>query len=159
VPPIFDDYVEFYHYLHQLSVIPMVKGTQTVLVKTDGTGTIIPDTAYDTIHYVESAPFFQMYRGGKFGFMASDGTILVPPILTSTSPFCNGMAPIEANGKWGVMSTEGYCLMPQFDEVGDLELDEPVRVRIGDQWGFVDENDHFTLDEDDAAWYACIPSE
>ena len=152
IPAQFDDYVELFHYDFRRSAIPMVIGGKTVLVKSDGSGEIIPNTEYDTIHYASYTPYYRMWKNSKFGFMSANGTVYVDCICDEYYEPLNGISVYRSGNKWGLIDMGGNVVAPIFDEIIDPEPDECVKVRIGEEVGFVDENGKFTTDEDESYW-------
>lgn len=153
VPAMFDNYVELFHYNFRLSAIPMVLDGKTILVKADGSGDVIPNTEYDSIHYASYTPYYRMWKDGKFGFMASDGTVYVDCICDNYYEPVNGLASYQSGGKWGLIDMLGNVTAPIFDEIIDPEPEESVKVRVGDNIGFVDKNGNFTIDDEEAYWH------
>ena len=63
--------------------------------------------------------------------------------------FCNGVAFFSKNNKEGVLLSTGEFTAPIFDEI-DYAIEEPFKVRIANEWGFINEEGVFTTDEDEA---------
>lgn len=152
IPALFDDYVELFHYDFRRSAIPMVHEGKTVLVKTDGSGDIIPGTQYDSIHYASYTPYYRMWKNGKFGLMTADGKVFIDCICDEYFEPLNGVSVYRSGDKWGLIDMSGNVVAPIFDEIIDPEPDEWVKVRIGEAIGYVDENGNFTTDEDESCW-------
>ena len=66
--------------------------------------------------------------------------------------FVNGVCSFKKNGLWGVMVADGSSTDAVFEDI-DMEPDEWVKVKLNGEWGFIDEDNQFTLDEE-AAYYA-----
>jgi hypothetical protein len=61
--------------------------------------------------------------------------------LTSTyefaGPFCNGLARVRKNKKWGYIDTTGSIIIPiKYNEVENFS-DGMARVRVGQKWGLI----------------------
>ena len=66
--------------------------------------------------------------------------------------YCNGIGTFEINGKWGVMREDGEHTEAIFDEV-ETDFDVAVKVRIGEVWGWINEEGQFTKDGDEACYW------
>lgn len=53
-------------------------------------------------------------------------------------PFCNGIARVKLNHKWGFIDTTGNVIIaPKYNEVSNFS-DGLAKVRLGQKWGLVD---------------------
>ena len=152
VPAKFDDYVETYNLNFRRASVAMELNGKDVLVKTDGSGEVLPGTECDAIVSMPFSHYFAMYKGGKFAIFAANGKMYVDFICTSCSDFSNGLAVYEADGKKGVIYTNGTVLPAKFDEIDSPELESCLSVRVGDEWGFIDQDGNFTTDDEEAFW-------
>ena len=59
----------------------------------------------------------------------------------------NGFTLIYKGGKRGFITDEGQVCNPKFDNIDVIEMGEPVRVRLGDQWGCVKTDNEFVTEE------------
>ena len=48
----------------------------------------------------------------------------------------DGFLPLLKDGKWGIYSDGNSYISPLFDEL-EIQSEEYLRARIGDQWGWV----------------------
>lgn len=156
VPAKFDNYVELLHYDFRRKAIPMLLGKHTVLVKTDGSGDIIPNTEYDSIRYAMYTPYYSMMRNGKIGFIYPDGTILIDCICDRYWEPLNGISVYASGNKYGVFDNNGNVTAAIFDEFVDADLDDFVKVKVGNEIGYIDNTGNFTTNEEDAFWMATI---
>ena len=62
------------------------------------------------------------------------------------SPY-NGYCVFEKNGKYGFITEWGELCEPRFDEIDVIDMGEPVRVKLGDQWGYVTTDNEFVTEE------------
>jgi hypothetical protein len=54
----------------------------------------------------------------KWGFIDSEGDMIIEPRFEDTLGFSNGLAAVEVDGKWGFINTEGEVIIePQFGGV------------------------------------------
>ena len=129
------------------------------VVIADGIGTWHIQPEYDYIGY--PCDFTHVRKDNKWGVLnVSTGEYLIPPECDSISHesiflFINGLAVYDKDGKTGVISSCGAFTAPEFD---DVEWSEgSVKVKYQDKWGFINEENKFTTDEDEA-YYACQDS-
>ena len=53
-------------------------------------------------------------------------------------PYCNGLARVKSNNKWGFIDTTGSVIIPlKYNQVENFE-DGLARVRLGQKWGLMD---------------------
>lgn len=159
LPALFDDFLMLTNAEVEMGnrVVAMVNGKYGVVLA-DGIGkTWVLEPEYDYIGYPNSITHVE--KDGKFGvFSFSEGRFLIPAdcdIVYETMRgfmFSNGIGFYQKNGKQGVVCDYGQFTDAIFDEVeGDCE--GWVKVRIGEEWGYIDENNQFTTDEDEASYY------
>ncbi len=158
LPPIFEDIhvLTFTDYSKGKLVTAAINGKYGV-VRADGVGTWIIEPKFDYIGIPNSLT--QVYIDNKWGVIkVPSGEYLIPPDCDSVSGsngflFVNDLAIYEKEGKTGVITSNGHFTAPEFDEVEWWD-DGAVKVKINDEWGYIDENDTFTTDEDEA-YYSC----
>jgi hypothetical protein len=69
--------------------------------------------------------------------------------------FCNGIGYYKRAGKYGIIHESYHFTDAIYDDL-ELEPEGPVKVMLNGEWGYIDQNDAFTLDEHEAAWCAGI---
>ena len=60
---------------------------------------------------------------------------------------CNGYCVFEKDGKYGFITEWGEMCEPKFDEIDIIEMGESVKVKLGDQWGYVTTDNEFVTEE------------
>ena len=158
LPPIFEDIhvFTFIDYNKGKLVTAAVNGKYGV-VKADGVGTWIIEPNFDYIGIPNSLT--HVYINNKWGVIKlPSGEYLIPPECDSVSRnngflFVNDVAIYEKDGKTGVITSDGHFSAPEFDEVEWWD-DGAVKVKLNGEWGYIDENDQFTTNEDEA-YYSC----
>ncbi|MGX8707906.1 MAG: hypothetical protein ACSW72_04040 [Bacteroidales bacterium] len=135
--------------------IPVRKNSRCGLVKPDGIGTPVSPFQYDLLFrkpYSEYVKYIAILDG-KYGVLLPDGSEVVPCQMDCIydSLDTHGLLPILRGGKWGFMEEAGGFVEPKFDELM-IRSEQYLRVRINDQWGWVDGDDQFTLDIDQACY-------
>lgn len=94
--------------------------------------------------------------GGRWGYISTDGQIVIEPVYERVYPFSEGIAAVKLNGRWGFIDTDGTVIVPcEYDEVersfkdGKGELLEDNTVYVFDKNGTqVDAYKQATYDED-----------
>ena len=152
VPAKFDDYIETYTSDSRPEAMPMVLNGKAVLVRTDGSGDVMPGTECEDITAVAFSPFFAMHKGGKIALFNANGKMILDYICKECPEFGGGLATYEVDGKVGVVYTTGVVLPARFDEIDSSEPYSFLSVRIRDVWGYVDKRGFFTGNKKEAFW-------
>lgn len=143
VPAIYKEIGPLFHYdLKDCLVGASNEEGKYALINPDGKGTPITPFVYD---FVDSTPFMAFYpviQNGKLGFVNGKGEMITPCELDHYQEPFNDIVTIDANGKYGVLTLWGLYVKPIFDEIEDDD-NEMVHVRLGDKWGFIDDNGEF----------------
>ncbi len=88
------------------------------------------------LDYVEGLA--QVQHKGKWGFVNTDGQIVVSTQYDECKDFSNGKAEVRIGNKWGYVSaTEKLIVSPYYDETKKYNIGSGC-VRKGTFWGFVD---------------------
>ena len=132
VPAKFDDYIETYTSDSRPEAMPMVLNGKAVLVRTDGSGDVMPGTECEDITAVAFSPFFAMHKGGKIALFNANGKMILDYICKECPEFGGGLATYEVDGKVGVVYTTGVVLPARFDEIDSSEPSSFLSVQISD---------------------------
>jgi hypothetical protein len=122
----------------------------------DGEGAWIIQPEFDYIGIPNNLT--HVYKDGKWGVLnLKEGNFLIPVECDSISHehgflFVNGLAIYTKNNKTGVITQSGQFTDAIFDDVEWWE--GAVKVLLEGQWGFIDENNQFTTDEEEACYSA-----
>jgi hypothetical protein len=89
------------------------------------------------------------------GFINREGKTIIEHRFTAARPFCEGLAAVREDGKWGYVDHSGrFAIEPKFDAVGVLDYpgDDPMdfaegcaAVRSGGRVGFIDLTGKFVI--------------
>ena len=157
VPALYTDYYQLFDYenpetseLKNFPVCAYNEEDKCALVTTDGKGTPLTPFIYDSIVKDTFDNYYTTHVGHKEGMMKSDGTVIVPCEMDTIYENFNGIICIEAQGKWGLVTTWGTYVAPVYDEM--TEKDENVYVRKGETWGYLDEEGNFIDEADEDTW-------
>ena len=158
VPPIFEDYLLLsYHDYKKGSKVVVMKNSKWGLIKIGEENKWILEPEFDYIGYPNNITY--VVKDKKYGVInLYEGNFLLPLELDFVTTengimFCNGISAYGKNDKQGVIMSNGELTEAIFDEVDAPEMGESIKVRIGDQWGFINENGQFTQDEDEAYYF------
>ena len=91
-----------------------------IFVKKDGkyylvdeTGSKISEQGFDAAYPFASSEPAAVCIDGKWGFVSTDGTIVIEPQYTEAKSFSNGLAGVANNGMWGYINTDNVYRIPQ----------------------------------------------
>lgn len=77
-------------------------------------------------------------RGGKYGFVSEDGTVVAECVYDRARDFSEGAAAVCRDGLWGFIGTSGEWLRePEYEDCGDFS-EGIAPVCVGGKWGFAD---------------------
>jgi hypothetical protein len=104
--------------------------------------------------------FARFVRDGKFGFFDKTGQIVIEPKFDFAQPFSEGLAAVCMDcqkkteneysyfhgGKWGYINKEGELVIPlEFEAVNSFDNGK-ARVKIDNQWKYLDKNGELLSD-------------
>jgi len=137
-------------------IVAMQNGKWGVVLA-DGIGTWLVQPEYDTIGYPNNLTY--VCKDGKWGVIELSTQELIIPLecdkifADNGFMFINGIGYYEKDGKTGVITTSGIFTGAIFDEA-DGDPDGFVKVKFNGEWGFINEDNKFTTDEDEAYYYS-----
>lgn len=142
----FNDIGSFFH--HHETPKPTEKEGKFGLITGDGTNVQLCDFNYRiiaTYPNTKSLFVFIVNRDANtFGILNSEGTELVPSILTSFHKLCNGILTLESNGKYGVIDVETHdVILPQYDYADCSEIEGKVIFTKDGVKGYVNTHNEF----------------
>ena len=128
--------------------IDSIAGSNLFFAKIDSTGGIIDryertiisfSTALEEVVGI-SENRIGVKLEGKYGFVNSNGQLIIANRYDDIQLFSEGLAAYQLNGKWGFLNEqEQLVVQPYYDEV--LPFNQNVAaVRDGTQWGLIDQN-------------------
>lgn len=122
------------------------------LVAADGTGKPLTEFVYDQIRCKHYTSFYTCYQdtseGPKMGLLNNKGQEIVPCKMDHIYEISNDIIHFEQNGKFGLITIWGLYIAPIYDEMTEDKEDQ-VYVRLGDQWGYLNEKGTFIPKEDE----------
>lgn len=117
----------------------------------------LAEPIYDFIGYPNRITF--VVKEGVYGVLDLEAKKFIIPLhcdfVSSDNGFmfCNGIAQFGIDGKIGVMMDNGEHTEAIFDEVEAFEMEQDVKVRIGEDWGVINEQGKFETDSDQAHYF------
>lgn len=81
----------------------------------------------------------------KYGFINTNGKIVIPARYDEVGAFCEGLAAVKINNKWGFVNKEGELVIPcQFDRA-DSFSEGLAAVCINNKWGFINKEGEIVI--------------
>jgi len=157
VPAIVDDLDVFSGWGDEVPAVVAYLNGKAGVIKGDGTGEWIIKSSYDEIGFPNSITF--VGNGNKYGIINIYTEEIIVPIecdIIYNSQgiiFDSGYSVFKKGEKYGILSEDGILTETIFDEVEGGGIGDIVKVRLGNEWGYIDEKGKFTLDEDDAYFF------
>lgn len=117
--------------------------TQTLTSQVDSGFTWVVEPKFDIAEDFEEN-FSRIKLKGKWGFVNTEGEIIVIPVYDSVKNFSDGLAAfLWRNKKWGFVDKKGKnVIYPQFDYVGSFS-DGAASALKGNAWGMIDKKGNF----------------
>ena len=101
----------------------------------------------NSVQKMLQADLFVACKGDKIAIFNEDGTQLTPFELDNYAEPLGEVAEVFAGDKEGLVTRSGIYVKPFFDEMSENE--GFVYVRVGDQWGYLDEDGTFIQEDDE----------
>lgn len=158
VPALFDDLLFMPAMVKYHKVVAAQINGKWGLVANDGSGRYITNFDYDWIAPI-AGPLVIVKKNGKWGYLEHSGVpfgkIEYDSIYVDRNgySFVNGYSVFTKNPLWGITDGENIT-KAEFDEIEYFDLDNWVKVVKDGVYGFIDQNGKFTIDEEEANWYA-----
>ena len=151
VPALYDDWVLLFGRANRPKALPMLLAGQIVFVKSDGSGDLLLKTDYEWIEDLAFSLYYIVGKDGKRGLISKSQLTPTLECIYDEISLDNGVILLREGDKWGFYF-QGTLVKPIFDELGIIEIDEYISVRMGDSWGYVTESGGFTVDDEYAYW-------
>lgn len=86
---------------------------------------------FDNVDIVTEDGIIAVSKDSKWGFVDSEGKVILEPTYEEARSFLNGIAAVKENGKWGFIDINGNVVIDfQFSDVGYLASNAICPVRI-----------------------------
>src|SRR5258707_2343828 len=91
-------------------------------------------SANSQVNQTEIRALLPIQQNAKWGYIDSQGTVVIQGHYQQALSFSEGLAPVETEGKWGYIDqTDKLCIKPRF-RIAGLFHDGLARVQINDKW-------------------------
>lgn len=132
--PVFEVPEGYSSYAFSGDVAVAEKGGMQGLIGRDGA--VVMSPAFSSL-YDDNGVLIAI-DGDKMGIVSREGKFISPTNFGTIGRFSKGLAPAEADGKWGFIDTCGaWKIEPKYDMANGFE-GGPARVKTGDKWGLID---------------------
>jgi len=110
------------------------KGDSYILI--DSKGNQIGNGSWQDVDAFNADLVAAVLRGDTWGFVNSDGSVVVDYQFDNAQSFANGLAAISVDDKWGYISIEDYQIKiePLFYEARDFSAGGTAFVKEGEKW-------------------------
>lgn len=107
-----------------------------VYILIDSKGNQIGTNTWQDADAFNSDMLAAVMNEGKWGFVDSDGAMVVDYIYDGAKSFACGMAAIAIDGKWGYINSDDYQIKiePEFEEANDFSSGGTAFVKEGKKW-------------------------
>lgn len=134
-------------YLFDYPTLGAKKDGKYGIVAADGSGRVFTDFRFDALVCYPYATMYQAYWDGmkdKFGLVTSNGTVLVPNVLTACHEPWNSFVLLEGDGKYGALDLDTLkVVVPEYDKVDLDDNEEVVFHKDGVEGYIVEETGEF----------------
>ena len=79
----------------------------------------------------------RLCKGGRYGFVDSDGVQVTPFIYTWASDFCEGRAIVARNGKMGVINSRGAKVIHQIYDTIEFDVESGIFTATRDRYKYL----------------------
>ncbi len=82
--------------------------------------------------------------GGKWGFIDTNGKMVIAPQFEKATIFSEGLAKVQLNGKYGFIDKSGnWVIKPKYDNVSDFNNGIASIYMKNERMGYIDKNENF----------------
>lgn len=157
VPPIFDKIVTETN--ERLNYIVIDDGEYGI-VQSDGKGTLICPCSYDHIERLNNfSDLVKITMNGKYGiielYSGDYATVRVEPTCDDVQETDGGYVILKKGGKCGLCKY-GYVLPIEYERIFIPTIMGWIKVMKNGEWGYIDANNEFTDDMNNAYLYHVI---
>ena len=91
----------------------------------------VASLAFDEVDVLSEDGLIAVAKGGKWGFINTDGEVVIEPQYEKAGSFSNGLAAVCKDGKWGFINQDNEVVIPcQFTEVTRFNVNGSCMVRV-----------------------------
>lgn len=149
-------YDEAYEFMEGLACV-MLDG-KCGFIKPDGTWAIPPVYEETDWQCSEGLIWFVELRGSKCGYLNREGLVAIAPLFEEANFFCNGVAVVKFNGRYGVIDHAGkWIVNPTFDEVSPSFMNGTATAELNGAFGVLRPDGSWLIPLTDSELTLCPP--
>lgn len=104
----------------------------------DYKGNKIGDSFENARAFNEPDSYAAVRKNNKWGFVDSDGNMIIKPTFQEAHSFYNNYAAVKVDGKWGFIDASGKMVIdPKFDDVKDFNKKGSTLVKQHNMWNLL----------------------
>lgn len=102
------------------------------------TGQKVTETAYDDVKLFATDEYAAVELNGKWGFIDTDGNIVIEPMYENAYSFNNGLGAVCSGGKWGYITEDNELVIDYaFDDAGAMNSAGNAFVKQNGVWNIL----------------------
>ncbi len=157
LPPLFENFRKNSYAILEMGdrIVAMMNGKEGVAILNGKEWTWLLEPEFDYISYPNN--LVAVKKDKYWGILnLSTKSYLVDVVLDEVYLhqgflLVNGIGIFRKEGKYGLINSHDEITKPEFEEI-EMEFEGLLRVRMGNQWGYITEEGVFTENEDEAYW-------
>jgi hypothetical protein len=107
---------------------------------------IIKPNQFGEVHEFNAHGLALAYKGGKFGFVDTSGTMIIGWLDDARDFSSNGLAAAKRDGKFGYIDLKGdFAIAPQFEDAMTFGPNNLAGAKQNGRWGFIDMQGNFAV--------------
>lgn len=106
----------------------------------------ITQVIYENIGSFANEHTIDFKSDDKYGYLNSEGTIIVEPAYNFTTGFHDGLAGVKLNEKWGYVDKQGNVAIPVEYELAWSFKNAMAAVKKDGKWGFINLTGDYVID-------------
>lgn len=128
-----------------LAVPSLAASTSVTMIRTDYTGPFTPDVGEGFSWTEFSEGLAPVQKNGKYGYIDSNGKVVIPLQYDWCDKFSDGLAPVEKDGRYGYIDRTGKMVLFLQDDYAFPFSEGLARVEKDGKWGYIDRTGKVTI--------------
>ena len=101
----------------------------------DGEGNSVSSNTYSSAKLFNDSTYAAVESGGKWGYVDTDGNVVIDYQFEEARSFANGFAAVKVNGAWGFIDKDNNIIVePQFADAKDFNSKGAAFVKKDKMW-------------------------
>ena len=106
-----------------------------VYLMIDGEGNSVSSNTYSSAKLFNDSTYAAVESGGKWGYVDTDGNVVIDYQFEEARSFANGFAAVKVNGAWGFIDKDNNIIVePQFADAKDFNSKGAAFVKKDKMW-------------------------